>query len=177
MDLKQDLCLQHIFLYEVVGEAIHLGKISIVPAFYELNIDRNEDESGLSFPLAEYVAREHPLRTRLFRQLVSETCSLAECDALWVRAKISAAYKFSPPSAVGWRYELLNIPFLAVIFDRPNSVFSIHPFVCIEENLKAGLEFYPLTSPEQRTTIARAFWGQLILSPGLASFFDRVLGD
>ncbi len=98
-------------------------------------------------------------------------------DALWVRAKVANLYQFYPPAVMGWRYELLNIPFLAVVLDKPGNFFSLHPFVCIENDLRAGLEFHPTTSPEDCLTIANAFWQALVAHPGLTSFVDVVSAD
>ena len=86
-------------------------------------------------------------------------------------------FNFYPPTCSGWRYELLNIPFLAAIFSKSDKFPSLHPFVCTEENLKAELEFYKVTTPEQCLVITNVFWKLLLTSQNLSTFIDLVAGD
>ena len=94
-----------------------------------------------------------------------------------VRAKIPHIFNFYPPPAFGWRYELLNVPFLAAIFSNFREFPSLHPFACTEENLQAGLEFYKVTTPEQCSILANVFWQLLLRCQNLSAFIDVVLGD
>ncbi|GJD19131.1 hypothetical protein RIVM261_040870 [Rivularia sp. IAM M-261] len=53
----------------------------------------------------------------------------------------------------------------------------LHPFVCTEENLQAGLEFYNFSTHAQCISIANAFWKLFFTSQDLSTFIDVVLGD
>lgn len=182
--MSTSLSFKEIVLYEVVGESACVDNIVIIPAFYEIAIEATTQNFKFEFSLNEYMVKNGCTFSKIcpdFHQFSEPYSKLFEtstqCDAIWVRAKIPAIYKFYPPAAVGWRYELLNLPFLAVLLNDSRGFPSIHPFACIEEDLKAGLEFYPVTNSEQCLRIANAFWKILLSHQTLIGFVDVVLGD
>jgi hypothetical protein len=158
--------------------ALWIDNVAIVPAFYELIPDRTEYDPTLNFSLSDYMSQNG----YEFSQICPKFHKFSKfqenpCDAIWVRSKISHIFNFAPIQAAGWRYSLLDIPFLAVIFNNSIEVPSVHPFGCIEEDLMAGLEFYEITNSEQRLCIANVFWKLLLTRPGISTFIDAVLGD
>jgi hypothetical protein len=177
------LSLEEITLYEIIGESACLDNILIIPALYELISIHSECESLLDLSLSKYMTHNGYefskvcLKFYKFSQPYSYFESVNQCNAIWVRAKIPTVFNFSPPTASLWRYELLNIPFIAVIFSNSSDFPQLHPFACIEENLMAKLQFYKLTTPEECLSITNAFWKLLLTCQGLSTFVDVVLGD
>ncbi|MBE9118195.1 hypothetical protein IQ249_20075 [Lusitaniella coriacea LEGE 07157] len=177
------ITLEEIALYEVVGKSTCIDNIVIVPAFYEIAIKQTERDRAFNFSLGKYMSKNGYSFSDIcpefhkFSKPHSRFKTVIQCDAIWVRAKIAGVYQFEPPRGLCWRYELLNIPFLAVILDESKRLLSIHPFACVEEDLKAGLEFYPVTPSKWRLKISNVFWKVLLMSQKLVDFMDFVLGD
>lgn len=172
--------LKDIVLYEVVGKSASFDNIVIFPAFYEIIPNLRKYESILDFSLNKYMNQNGYHFSEVypkFYKFYSEFEIINQYDAIWVRAKIPQIFNFYPPFAFGWRYQLLNVPFLAVILSNSNEFPLLHPFICFEENLSAGLEFYEITTPEQCRSIADAFWKLFFTSQELSTFIDVVLGD
>lgn len=176
--------LEEIVLHRIVEAVARLDEIVIIPAFYELIPGRaRKSESVLDFSLGSYMRQHNYEFSKIcptfydFSQPYSRFEAMIQCDAIWVRAKIQNIFNFSTPSAHGWRYELLNIPFLAMIPGQSNQSFALHPFVCTEENLQAGLEFYEISSDDECSAIANIFWKLMLTCQDLSEFIDVVLGD
>ncbi len=164
-------------LHDIVGDAVNIDNVIIVPAFYDIDI-QTSDEPQSEFPLAKYMTQHQICFHENYR--VDCWCEdvVNDCNAMWVRARIPNVYRFSPPPVIGWRYKLLDVPFLAILFDRNKSFPSLHPFACVDEDLKAHLDFFGVTTLGDRQKIAKVFWTSLLQGDReLTTFIDWVLGD
>ncbi|MDB9517959.1 hypothetical protein PN466_13475 [Roseofilum reptotaenium CS-1145] len=173
---------EQLVLYGIAGESVSTDNIVIIPAYYELFVSFNRDALKFDFSLRSYMDENGYNMSEIchtFYQFSKNYLDIldASCDAIWVRAKIPSAFRYLSPSKIDCRYNLLDIPFLAVILDDPRGFPSLHPFTCIEEDLQAGLEFYPTTPYKQGLRIANVFWKLLLEHQGLTDFMDDVLGD
>ncbi|MGP1383835.1 MAG: hypothetical protein ACTS2F_09770 [Thainema sp.] len=171
-----------IAIYEVVETSVCIDNIVIVPCFYELFPCPAKYQAILDFSLERYMLQEHLSFADFcpaFYKFIQPSLRFESenwQDAIWVRSKIISVYNFYPPQAYSIRHSLLNIPFVAVFLDESSSIAALHPFACVEDELKAGLGFYQVTTPEECSIISAIFWKSLLAEPKLADFIDRVVG-
>jgi hypothetical protein len=155
-------------LLDVADRATAWGGVRFVPA--ALWTDDGWGASVPAEPLRDYSTAYLPLGLR------PDGFNLLEfSDALWVRARLPIVFGVAPPTCRRpLRGQFLNFGMLAVTFDA-NGERNVTPFVCTDRDLQAELRFGPRTTPDQRRTVATAFWGLLASDPAaLASYKDRV---
>ncbi|NEO85150.1 MAG: hypothetical protein F6J87_13010 [Spirulina sp. SIO3F2] len=142
-------------LYAIAGEPAFMDGVMFIPAFYELFPAQASSGFSLKHSLVRYMEKngyhfdqicpKFDEFSKLFSGDYIGQYSVQQCTAMWVRSRIPSLYGFSPPSDAYRKYKLIDISFLAIIF-QSKKLPQIHPFICIEDDLVASLEFYSFTT-------------------------------
>ncbi|MBW4491259.1 MAG: hypothetical protein KME12_26185 [Trichocoleus desertorum ATA4-8-CV12] len=171
--------IRHAYLWEVLGQAAQHNGVVFIPVsgelYNQLSIRpyRRNEESPM-FPLRDYIGEQLPRIAQIYRNKFSEIIVGDILDAVWVRARISAVFSFTPLSLPfpDYKYALIEQMFVACEPCDGNGAWVAYPFICEDYDLRAGLRFSSDPSSDAiHHRLAKAFWELLLLEPDLVQPF------
>jgi len=161
-----------ILLHDVIGSPARAGEVLLVPALFDFTPGA---EGPVEFHLKDFKPDMPPLPAFSGDWVLDDETLLP----YWVRARIPAVFGFR--SLSGWdvcRHELLNFPFVAVLWSEAGASLAAIPIVCTEGWSGPGLIFRATdTDPTVKGRVASAFWAALLQAPDQLEAFEEHLFD